>query len=90
MACRCWTGPSSTCRPPGFATAYITLLGSWALQQEDENENFRQNYGISYTPGGKLRICASYQEYSTADVIGTASSNVHVWLPVQPASQPVC
>ena len=59
-------------------TAYITLLGAWAVQQEDVNENFRQNYGISYTPGSKLKITASYQEFTTADVVGTESSNFHV------------
>lgn len=64
------------------ATAYVTLFGSWALLTEDlqsgERDNIRQNYGLSYNPGNRLRLSATYQEYETQDVLSTTGSNVHL------------
>jgi len=62
------------------ATAYLALFGSWALYRDQlpqsGRDNIRQNYGLSYAPGPRLRFSASYQEYSTLEELETAGSNV--------------
>lgn len=64
------------------ASAYLTLFGSWSLFKEDvqlgERDSIRQNYGLSYSPGPRLRLSATYQEYSTQDELATSGNNVNL------------
>lgn len=51
------------------ATAYLSLTGDWTYSEDTvsgagETQNtLRQSYNVSYTPGTKLSLSGTYQEY---------------------------
>ena len=53
--------------------ARLSLNGAWRYYEDDFSDTFRQNYGITYTPGPKLAITASVEEFDTNT--GRATSN---------------
>ena len=53
--------------------AYLSLNGAWRYYEDDFSDTLRQNYGIVYTPGPKLVLTASVEEFDSD--IGRATSN---------------
>jgi hypothetical protein len=56
-------------------TAYISLNGSWSLFDQGTGKNTNQTYSLSYTPGPRLSVFASYREFTNEDnAFGTGTS----------------
>jgi hypothetical protein len=45
--------------------AYLSLNGAWRYYEDDFSDTFRQNYGIVYTPGPKLSLTASVEDFDS-------------------------
>jgi hypothetical protein len=58
------------------ATAFLTVSGTWAINDEGGNETVRQSYNLSYTPGPKFSLSAVYQQFETVSTRTTADDAV--------------
>jgi len=58
------------------ATAFWSLSGIWSWVDNDGQANLRQIYNVAYTPGPKLSLSGSYQNFETADRRVTANAAI--------------
>lgn len=56
--------------------AYVTIDGAWRYYEDDFSDTLRQNYGIVYTPGPKLALTASHEEFDSETGRATSNSSV--------------
>ncbi len=57
-------------------TAFLSLAGTWILHEEDDRRSLNQNYSLSYSPGDRWRLSATYQEFDNREQRRTASDSV--------------
>lgn len=60
------------------ATSYLVLGGVWYLGDDDGRRSLNQSYNLSYTPGEKLSISASYQGFDSPGDVTTSTDNLSV------------
>ena len=60
------------------ASRYLVLGGTWYWADDDGRDSLNQSYNISYTPGDKLAISATYRGFDTSTGVGTSGDSVNV------------
>lgn len=60
------------------ATRYLVLGGTLYWGDDDGRDSLNQRYTISYTPGDKLAISATYRGFDSSVGVGTSGDSVNV------------
>jgi hypothetical protein len=60
------------------ATRYLVLGGFWFWSDDDGRNSINQSYNISYTPGDKLTLSATYRGFDSSTGVGTSGDSVNV------------
>jgi len=58
------------------ATSYLTLGGTLWYTNDGGQSSLSQSYNLSYTPGDRLTLSATYQGYETVGGVGTATDSI--------------
>ena len=71
------------------ATPYLQLSGDWNYSEDtvrdtEARDSLRQSYSVAYSPGTKLNLSASYQEYDDGLLRETVGSTVALNYRVNP------
>ncbi len=59
-------------------TPLLALTGTLSIGRDDDRESVRHSLALSYNPGPKLSLSATYQEFETIERSGTASDALNV------------
>jgi hypothetical protein len=57
-------------------TAYLSLTGSWWYTDDGGRTSLNQSYNVSYAPGDRLTVSATYQGYEDFGGVGTATDSL--------------
>jgi len=60
------------------ATRYLVLGGTWWFTNDSGRTSLSQSYNISYSPGNKLSISATYQGFDSSNSVGTSTDGVNI------------
>jgi hypothetical protein len=60
------------------ASRYLVLGGTWFWADDDGRNSLNQSYNITYTPGDKLAISATYRGFDSSTGVGTSGDSVNV------------
>jgi hypothetical protein len=58
-------------------TAYLSLSGGWWFTDDSGRRNLNQSYNLSYAPGDRLTISATYQGYDEVGGIQTTTDSLN-------------
>ncbi|HKI87352.1 MAG TPA: hypothetical protein VKA53_11475, partial [Thermoanaerobaculia bacterium] len=71
-------------RSTWVASAFLTLSGNWDYSLDNDRRSLRQTYSLTYAPGPKLALSASYDDFNDKLFRSTASSSVNVTYQLNP------
>lgn len=58
------------------ASPWVTLTGSWRIDEDNDLDSLQQSYGITYAPGTRLTLSGFYQEFDDANLRETTASSL--------------
>jgi hypothetical protein len=56
---------------------YLSLYGSWWYTRDGERSSFNQSYNLSYAPGDRLTVSATYQGYDESGGTQTSTDSLN-------------
>ncbi len=57
-------------------TAYLSLSGSWWYTDDGGRGSLNQSYSVSYAPGDRLTVSATYQGFDDVGGVGTSTDSL--------------
>jgi hypothetical protein len=58
-------------------TSYLSLSGNWWLTDDSGRTSFNQSYNVSYAPGDRLTLSATYQGYQDVGGFETSTDSLN-------------
>ena len=58
-------------------TSYVSLTGSWWYTDDSGRSSLSQSYNVSYAPGDRLTISATYQGFDDVAGVGTSTDSLN-------------